>query len=75
MLSRAIKCDYCDRVEFLDKDQHDVLQYEGAASGWLRVFTNNPKRYGYTDERVNASKWFDLCSISCTTLMLYKLGE
>lgn len=75
MLSRAIKCDYCEKVTLLSKDEYDVFQYEGAANGWLRLFVNNPKRASYTDEQINASKWLDLCSISCTNLALYKLGE
>lgn len=75
MLSRAIKCDYCERVTLLTKEQYDVFQYEGAADGWLRLFVNNPKRSSYNDEQINASKWLDLCSISCTNLALYKLGE
>lgn len=75
MLSRAIKCDYCDKVTMLTKVEYDVFQYEGAADGWLRLFVNNPKKATYDATQVKASKWFDLCSISCTSLALYKLSE
>jgi hypothetical protein len=71
MISKAIKCDKCERTEFLTREQYDVCTAEGASDGWIRMFTNNPKKASYDTTQVTSTEWLDLCSISCALMSLY----
>jgi len=75
MIRKAIKCDRdgCSAVDFLDSDQYDKYLNEGTADGWIRMFINNPYNYSWDRKKsqVFAQGWYDICSITCATDVLY----
>jgi len=78
MIRKAIKCDRanCGVIDMLDPDQYQTKLDEGTAEGWIRLFINKPRNYGFVDtQRSDAQGWYDVCSIGCATTVLYEARE
>jgi hypothetical protein len=78
MIRKAIKCDRanCGVIDMLDPDQYQTYLDEGTAEGWIRLFINKPRNYGFVDtQRSDAQGWYDVCSIGCATNVLHDARE
>lgn len=76
MIGRSIKCDNCNHVEILSPSKYESITNDGICPGWVRLFVNKPPRYSWVrDEQINKDGWYDLCSVSCSTSVLYGLDK
>ena len=73
MISKAIKCDKCERTEFLTREQYDVCTAEGASDGWIRMFTNNPKKASYDTTQVASTAWLVIAAGPVTVTVTLSL--
>lgn len=78
MIGRSIKCDNCNHVEILSPTKYESIANDGICPGWVRLFINKPYRYAWKrdDEHnppIQHDAWYDLCSVSCATSVLYAL--
>lgn len=74
MLSRAMKCDHCNKVTMLTEEEYDYLILDAVVpEGWVRLIVRNPRHYSWSDETVQVTREADLCSANCASMFIYKL--
>ena len=73
MYGKSVKCDVCDRMEFVDDFGLDTTFFDAGFAGWIRLTVNAPRDYGWSfREAKNATTVdsVDCCSIDCARKFL-----
>ena len=69
MYGKSIKCDRCDRHDFINDYGNDrATFFDAGFDGWIRLTVNKPRDYGWTfrdPKFATVVDSVDLCSISC----------